>query len=73
MTLGTTGGLICNYSVGISASMAIPIIVVSYMAIGYALFLSLLYYAYIAHKLIAVGTPMPTKIPTMVISVGPLG
>jgi tellurite resistance protein TehA-like permease len=73
MTLGTTGGLICNYSAGMTASMAIPVIVVGYMAIGYALFLSLLYYAYIAHKLIAVGLPPPAKIPALVIAVGPMG
>ncbi|KAF2033789.1 C4-dicarboxylate transporter/malic acid transport protein [Setomelanomma holmii] len=73
MTLGTTAGIVTNYSVGISASMAIPVIVVGYMAIGYAFFLSLMYYAYIAHKLIAVGLPEPGKIPTLVITVGPMG
>jgi tellurite resistance protein TehA-like permease len=73
MTLGTTGGIICNYSVGITASLAIPVVIVGYLAIGYALFLSLLYYAYIAHKLIAVGPPIPAKIPALVITVGPMG
>lgn len=73
MTLGTTAGIITNYSVGISPSMAIPVIVVGYMAIGYAFFLSLLYYTYIAHKLIAVGVPAPAKIPAVVITVGPMG
>jgi tellurite resistance protein TehA-like permease len=73
MTLGTTGGIVTNYSVGLTASMAVPVIVVGYMAIGYALFLSLLYYAYIAHKLIAVGLPAPAKIPALVITVGPMG
>jgi tellurite resistance protein TehA-like permease len=73
MTLGTTGGIITNYSVGISASMAVPVIVVGYVAIGYAFFLSLMYYAYIMHKLIAVGLPAPAKIPALVITVGPMG
>jgi tellurite resistance protein TehA-like permease len=73
MTLGTTGGIIANYSVGISAAMAVPLIVVGYLAIGYALFLSLLYYAYLAHKLIAVGIPIPAKIPALMIAVGPMG
>lgn len=72
MTLGTTAGTVTNYSVGISAAMAVPVIV-GYIAIGYAFFLSLLYYAYAAHKLIAVGIPAPAKIPTLVITVGPLG
>jgi tellurite resistance protein TehA-like permease len=72
MTLGTTGGIVTNYSVGMSASMAVPIIAVGYLAIGYALFLGLLYYGYLAHKLIAVGLPLPAKIPSLVIMVGPL-
>ena len=55
MTLGTTGGIVTRYGVGISARLAIPIIVTSYMAIGYAFFLSLLYYAIYAHRLLAVG------------------
>jgi len=73
MTLGTTGGLVCNYSVGMTASMAVPVIVTGYMCIGYALFLSLMFYAFIMHKLIAVGLPPPAKIPALVISVGPMG
>lgn len=73
MTLGTTGGIVTNYSVGMTPSLAVPIIVVGYMAIGYAFFLSLLYYAYMAHKLIAVGLPEPAKIPALMIMVGPMG
>jgi tellurite resistance protein TehA-like permease len=73
MTLGTTGGIVVNYSVGMSARLAIPIIVVSYLCIGYALFLSLLYYAIYAHRLIAVGPPMKAKLPSLVITIGPLG
>jgi tellurite resistance protein TehA-like permease len=73
MTLGTTGGLVTNYSVGLSPSLGVPIIVTGYMCIGYALFLSLLYYAFLLHKLIAVGLPPPAKIPALVITVGPVG
>lgn len=73
MTLGTTGGILCNYSAGMTARLAVPVIVVSYMAIGYALFLSLLYYAFLAHKLLAEGLPPPEKIPALVIAVGPMG
>lgn len=73
MTLGSTGGIITRYSVSISAGTAIPIIVVAYMAIGYAFFLSLIYYAFIAHKLIVTGLPPPAKIPAMMIMVGPMG
>lgn len=73
MTLGTTGGIVVNYSVGMSARLAIPIIIVSYMCIGYAFFLSLLYYAIYAHRLIAVGPPMKAKLPSLVVTIGPLG
>lgn len=73
MTLGTTGGLVCNYSADMTPSLAIPVIVVGYMALGYALFLSLMYYAFLAHKLLAVGLPEPRKIPALVITVGPTG
>lgn len=73
MTLGTTAGVITRYSAGMTPSMAIPIIVVGYMAIGYAFFLSLLYYVYLTHKLLAVGLPPPAKLPSLVITVGPMG
>jgi tellurite resistance protein TehA-like permease len=56
-----------------TARLAIPIIVVSYLCIGYAFFLSLLYYAIYAHRLIAVGPPMKAKLPALTITVGPLG
>lgn len=73
MTLGTTGGLLTNYSVGISSAQAVPVIVVSFCCIGYALFLAILYYAIYMHRLMAVGPPKRPKIPTLVILVGPLG
>lgn len=73
MTLGTTGGIVTRYSVGMSARLAIPIIVTSYMVIGYAFFLSLLYYAIYAHRLLAVGPPMKAKLPSLCVTIGPLG
>lgn len=73
MTLGTTGGLLANYSVGISSAEAVPVIIVSFCCIGYALFLSILYYAIYMHRLMVVGQPQRPKIPSLVITVGPLG
>lgn len=73
MTLGTTGGIVTRYSVGMSARLAIPIIVTGFMAIGYAFFLSLLYYAIYAHRLLAVGPPMKAKLPSLCVTIGPLG
>lgn len=48
MTLGTTAGLLCEYGVGITARMAVPVLVTGYVAVGYALFLSLVYYGFVA-------------------------
>jgi tellurite resistance protein TehA-like permease len=73
MTLGTAGGIVVNYSVGITPGMAVPIIVVAYMAIGYALFLSIMYYTLFTHRLMVSGLPEPVKIPALVITVGPMG
>jgi tellurite resistance protein TehA-like permease len=73
MTLGTTGGIITRYSVGITPGMAIPMIVVGYMCIGYALFLSLIYYVLLATTLFTSGFPAPAKIPGLMIAVGPMG
>lgn len=73
MTLSSTAGIICNYGVGMTPALAVPVIVVAYMAIGYSLFLSLMYYAFLTHKLLVVGLPLPAKIPALVITVGPMG
>ena len=73
MTLGTTGGIVTRYSVGMSARLAIPIIVTSYMVIGYAFFLALLYYAIYIHRLLAVGPPMKAKLPSLCVTIGPMG
>ncbi|KAF2656580.1 hypothetical protein K491DRAFT_691817 [Lophiostoma macrostomum CBS 122681] len=73
MTQATTGGILVNYSYHISARLAVPVIVVSFLCLGYALFLSMLYYAIFLHHLIAVGPPTPAKLPTLMITVGPLG
>jgi tellurite resistance protein TehA-like permease len=73
MTLGTTAGIVTRYGVGITPAMAVPVIVVGYMCIGYALFLSLIYYVLLATTLFTSGLPAPAKIPALVIAVGPMG
>ncbi|KAJ9618651.1 hypothetical protein H2203_008853 [Taxawa tesnikishii (nom. ined.)] len=73
MTAGTTGGIVVNYSYHISARMAVPVIIVSYMCIGYALFLSIMFYSVYLHRLMTEGPPQFAKTPTMIITVGPLG
>lgn len=73
MTQGTTGGVVVNYSVGLSATLAIPVIIVSFLCIGYALFLAMLYYGIYMHRLLTVGRPAMQKLPSMVVTIGPLG
>lgn len=71
MTAGTTGGIVVNYSYHISARMAVPVIIVSYMCIGYALFLSIMFYSVYLHRLMTEGPPQFAKTPTMIITVCP--
>lgn len=73
MTLATTGGIVAYYSTGITASMAVPVIIVAFICVGYSLFLSLLYYSAFIHHLFVIGLPPPAKIPALIITVGPLG
>lgn len=73
MTLGTTGGIVTNYSIDMTTRLAVPVIVTGYMAIGYAFFLALMYYVLMTHRLIVHGLPEPAKIPALMILVGPLG
>ncbi|KAF2644526.1 hypothetical protein P280DRAFT_173589 [Massarina eburnea CBS 473.64] len=73
ITQGTVGGLVVNYSAGLSATLAIPIIIVSFMLIGYSFFLSIMYYTIYFHQLLTVGPPQKATIPSMVVTIGPLG
>jgi tellurite resistance protein TehA-like permease len=73
MTLGTTGGIITRYGVGVTPGMAVPVIVVAYMSIGYAFFLALVYYVLLATTLFTSGVPAPAKVPGLMVAVGPMG
>jgi tellurite resistance protein TehA-like permease len=73
ITQGTVGGLLVNYSYGLSATLAIPVVVVSFMLIGYSFFLAIMYYTMYINRLLAVGIPANAKIPSMVVTIGPIG
>ena len=73
MTAATMGGLICNYGADLSASMAVPVIVCSYLLLGYGLFLAFAMYAAYLHRLIICGWPPANKIPGMILTIGPMG
>ena len=69
MTAATIGGLIVNYAHDISARMAVPVIIVSFMSLGYAVVLALVIYAIYMHRLLTAGWPPPEKIPGMILTV----
>ncbi|KAF1989368.1 hypothetical protein K402DRAFT_390945 [Aulographum hederae CBS 113979] len=67
------GGLIVQYSSGISARMAVPVIVTGYLLNGYGLFIALMVYAAFLHGLMTNGFPAPAKLPGLMLLVGPAG
>jgi tellurite resistance protein TehA-like permease len=69
MTSASIGGIICNNAAHISTRMALPVIIVSYLCLGYALFLALAVYAAYLHRLIIIGWPPVEKIPAMILTV----
>lgn len=72
-TVATTGGLISSYASGISARMAVPMIIMSFFMAGIALFTSIPLYAILLHRFLTVGwVPVPMSA-TMFVLVGPMG
>ena len=72
-TPGTTSDIVANYSVGISAAMAVHVIVTEHIVIRFEFFRALMYCAFFLHKLLAVGLPPLAKVPALVIIVVPMG
>lgn len=73
MTAGTTGGIVVNYSSGISARLAVPVIVVSFLCLGYAFFLAQMIYSIYLHRLFTEGPAKGPMLASLVVTVGPLG
>lgn len=72
-TIATTGGLIASYSSGISARMAVPIIIFSYLMIGLSVFVASFLSVLVLFKLFASGWPPPETTPTMFTTAGAYG
>ncbi|KAK5069925.1 hypothetical protein LTR64_007893 [Lithohypha guttulata] len=72
-TTATTGGLIACYSAGISARMAVPVIIVSFLYVGIGMFMATFLYTLLLHKLLTTGFPAPMQIASMFLFVGPMG
>lgn len=72
-TLATTGGLIATYSSGISARMAVPIIIFSFLMVGLAVFMATFLYTLLLYQLFTNGWPAPATTPAMFVTAGPFG
>lgn len=72
-TTASTGGLIANYSSGISARMAVPIIIFSFLMIGLAMFTAMFLYTLLIFNLFTTGWPEPSTTPALFVLAGPLG
>ena len=72
-TLAAIGGLVACFAHGISADLAVPIILMSTCAVGAGIFLGLILYTYLFHQLLAKGWPAPPQTATIFILVGPMG
>lgn len=68
-TVAVTGGVICNYGAGVSARLAVPVIIVSYMFCGLGLWLAVLVYAMTMYKFMHSHFPQPAKLPTLMLLV----
>ncbi|TVY82220.1 Sulfite efflux pump SSU1, partial [Lachnellula suecica] len=72
-TAATTGGLIAIYSDNISARLAVPIIIVSFMMVGVGVFMAIMLFTLLLHNLFVDGWPAPDNITSMWMFVGPMG
>ncbi|KAL9051760.1 MAG: hypothetical protein Q9162_005812 [Coniocarpon cinnabarinum] len=77
--VGTTtdalvGALVCTYASDLSAALAVPIIIVGWMLLGFGLFVALCVYVIFLHSLWTKGMWLPhAKLPGLFLFVGPLG
>ncbi|KAK0867228.1 hypothetical protein LTR87_014682 [Friedmanniomyces endolithicus] len=72
-TDAVVGALIVTYSHGVTARLAIPVIIVSYMLVGIGLFAAEMVYAVYLVRLLNGGMPPAAQSPSLILLVGPLG
>lgn len=71
-TAATTGAFIASYSFEISARMAVPVIIVSFMLVGMSVFVSLLLYSFLLYQLFATGFPEGPASAQLFLFIGPV-
>ena len=72
-TTAAEGGLLAIYAFQISARLAVPIIIVSYMMLGIGFFVALLIYALFLQRILVTGWFEGIKRPSLCLLVGPTG
>jgi tellurite resistance protein TehA-like permease len=72
-TIAAIGGLISAQASDLSARLAVPVIIVSFMTIGVGLFFATVVYTFILLDIIVQGWPAREQIPTLFVLVGPMG
>ena len=68
-TVAAEGGLICIYSAEMSARLAVPVIIVSFMLVGMGIFLGTLIYGLFLQRMLVTGWFDGVKRPTLILLV----
>lgn len=72
-TAAVTGGIVAGMSYDISANLAVPVIIVSFMLVGVGILFGFMLTIYLFHALMAKGWPAPAQTATVFIFIGPMG
>ena len=68
-TNALVGAQVVTFAYNISPRLAVPIIIVAYLAAGLAIWLSIILYGIFFHRLMASGWPEPAKRPSLMLLV----
>lgn len=72
-TVGVTGATVAAYAKGLSAHLAVPVIILGFNWVGIGFLLGLILYVYLFHSFLSQGWPAPDQTATVFILVGPMG
>jgi tellurite resistance protein TehA-like permease len=72
-TVAITGAVVATFAKDLSATLAVPVMIVSFNWVGVGILMGLILYVYLFHSLLAQGWPPPDQTGTLFILVGPMG
>jgi len=72
-TIGVTGAVVAAYAKDLSATLAVPVIILSFNWIGIGILLGVILSVYLFHSFLSQGWPAPGQTATVFILVGPMG